>query len=230
MLPRIARIASALLVAALVAAAVGCTREPALDAEFTWTPSSGTSPLAVHFDATGRRSPSSPIDGISATAAQAFGQHVSHTYRTDAPRTFHVVLVVADPTGRTATAGADIAVEPASAPAPLIRFTWPFHFDAEGDDTANLNDEYCTLVNSGPTPVDLTGWSVENERGVSYRFPDGVTLAPGAVLTVHSGAGPDSSAVLHWNADAPIWSNTSDIAILRDATGDIVDVYAYASC
>lgn len=218
------------MVAALVAAAVGCSREPGLDADFTWAPPSGVSPLAVHFDAATMSLGVVAYRWDFGDGAQASGQHVSHTYRTDAPRTFHTTLVVTDPSGRTATAGADIAVEPAPAPAPLVRFTWPFHFDAEGEDAANLNDEYFTLLNSGPTSVDLTGWSVENERGVNYRFPDGVVLAPGAVLTVHSGAGPDSPAVLHWNADAPIWSNTSDIAILRDATGDIVDVYAYASC
>ncbi len=230
MFPRIARASSALLVAALVAAAVGCSHEPAPDADFTWTPSSGTSPLAVHFDAAATSSSVVAYRWDFGDGSQAFGQHVSHTYRTDAPRTFHAVLVVTDHAGHTATAGADIPVEPASAPAPLVRFTWPFHFDAEDEDAANLNDEYFTLVNSGPTSVDLTGWTVENERGVSYRFPDGLVLAPGAVLTVHSGAGPDSAAVLHWNAAAPIWSDNSDIAILRDATGDIVDVYAYASC
>jgi len=220
----------ALAVAALVVAFAGCSRESPLTAVFTYSPPNGISPLAVRFDAATVPTTQTNYEWDFGDGTQASGQDVAHTYRTTTAATFHVVLVATDGVGRSATAGGDISVNASPVSTPLVRFTWPFHFDAEGDDAANLNDEYFTLENAGTTVVDLSGWTVENERGVTYHFPVGAALAPGAVLTVHSGPGPDTAAVFHWNADAPVWDERSDTAILCDSTGNIVDIYAYASC
>jgi hypothetical protein len=111
-----------------------------------------------------------------------------------------------------------------------VEFVWPFHYDADGDDAANLNDEYFTLENAGTEPVDLGGWTVSNERGAVFRFPNGYTLAVGAVVYVHSGTGTNSGNVVFWGAAAPVWNNDSDIAVLCDATGLIIDIYHYVSC
>ena len=63
-----------------------------------------------------------------------------------------------------------------------------------------------------------------------FRFPDGYTLAVGAVVFVHSGPGIDGGNILHWDAAAPVWNNDHDIAVLHDATGLLIDIYWYASC
>ncbi len=214
----------------LLAATAGCSEIPPLSATFTYSPASGESPLAVRFDAAVTPSVAAHYGWDFGDGTHGAGQHTAHTYQAAAPATFHVVLTVRDEEGRGAEARADVTVVPHTAPAPVVRFTWPFHFDAEGDDAANLNDEYFTLENTGTTTADMAGWTVENERARAYCFPDGTRLLPRAILTVHSGAGRDTASVFYWNAESPVWNDTSDLAILRDAAGEVVDVYGYASC
>ncbi len=198
-------------------------------------PQQGTAPLGVEFDASASTAPGANIvayswdfgDGASGTGVTAV-----HTFHADVERVFTVTLTIHDSQGRQATASATVLVRPADAPSidVQVEFIWPFHYDAEGEDAANLNDEYFVLQNTGADPVDLGGWTLENERGFRYRIPNGFTLAAGAVVYIHSGAGIDTAQILYWNAPAPVWNNNSDIAVLRDATGTIVTYYAYFSC
>ncbi len=156
----------------------------------------------------------------------------AHSYQTDVERTFTVTLEITDHLGRQASVTAEITVQAPSSETDTtaVKFVWPFHYDASGDNAANLNDEYFTLQNTGDETIDLSGWTVENERGVPFRIPDSVMLAPNAVVYIHSGSGRNTASILYWNASEPIWSNTYDLAILRDAEGTMIDYYAYNSC
>jgi hypothetical protein len=224
--------------AALVALAgviEGCLEpETALVATFTLAPSEGPSPLAVHVDASGSYAEGGAIvayDWSFGDGDVATGMTAEHTYTTDSEHAFPVTLTVTDDKGRHAEATEVVTVFPAEPPpGHTVEFVWPFHFDAIAEDAANLNDEYFTLENTGTESVDMTGWSVSNEHGDTFEFPNGFTLAPGTVVTIHSGAGADTDGILYWNASEPIWSNTSDLAVLYDDIRDIVDVYAYGSC
>lgn len=203
-------------------------------ASFSLEPSAGMSPLLVRFDG----SASSAPDGDIAQYAWDFGDGLTgsglgtaHTYIAGEEREYTVVLTVTDGDGRQASVNSAVTVYPEPSPAVVsVEFAWPFHFDASGEDAANLNDEYFALQNTGDVSVDMGGWTVENERGVSYRFPTGFTLHVGAFVYVHSGGGLNTAGILYWNASDSVWHNNTDIAILRNADGDIVDVYAYASC
>ena len=48
--------------------------------------------------------------------------------------------------------------------------------------TGSDDDEYVELFNRGAAPVDLSGWRFTS--GIDFRFPTGVSLAPGAYLVV----------------------------------------------
>ncbi len=204
-------------------------------ASFTLSPDSGQSPLTVTFDASGSQSPNGAIaeyawyfgDGSAGT-----GMIVAHSYQTDEERTFTVTLQIIDHLGERASMTDEVTVQaPAEGSGELsVEFVWPFHYDATGDDAVNLNDEYFTLQNKGDEGIDLSGWTVENERGVSFRIPTGVRLAPNAMITIHSGSGQNTASILYWNSFEPIWNDTTDLAILRNAEGEVVDHYAYSSC
>ena len=214
----------------------GCVA-PALlpTAAFTYSSMSGESPLIVTFDASGSQAPDGAIveyvwdygDGTTGG-----GMIVAHSYQTDVERAFTVTLQIIDHLGQQSVASTDISVSPPTdeGEQASVEFVWPFHFDASGDDAANLNDEYFTLQNKGDEIIDLSGWTVGNERGVVTLIPNGVRLAPNAVITVHSGNGSNTTGILYWNASEPVWNDTSDLAVLRDAEGAIVDFYAYSSC
>lgn len=227
-----------LLIAALggLLLSSGCFRPNALPVVvFSLSVSEGESPLAVTFDASGSSDPDGSVvwhewDFGDGTAAS--GRMTVHTYIADAETAFTVRLTLTDNDGSQATGSQTVTVRPAP-PAPettRVEFVWPFHYNAEGDDAANLNDEYFALQNTGSQPIDLSGWTVSNERGAEFRFPAGFTLALEATVYIHSGTGANNASILHWDSSAPVWNDQGDIAVLRDASGLIIDIYAYHSC
>ena len=102
-----------------------------------------------------------------------------------------------------------------------------FHYDAAGNDNRNLNDEYFVLKNVSGTPIDMSGWTVRDEAGHIFRFPEGFILAPGATVTVYTGCGIRTADKLYWCSNRAIWNNDGDILILKDATGQEVLRYSY---
>jgi len=94
------------------------------------------------------------------------------------------------------------------------------------EDGATLNDEYVDFENSGSESQDMTGWTVEDEAGNSYQFPDGFTLDAGATVRLHSGDGTDSSTDLYWGGSY-IWNNSGDTCYLYDSSGSLHTQYSY---
>ncbi|MCU4719677.1 lamin tail domain-containing protein [Halapricum hydrolyticum] len=102
------------------------------------------------------------------------------------------------------------------------------HADAAGSDSENLNDEYIVLKNAGDTTVDLGGWTVADAAGHEYQIPSGVTIAPGATLTIHSGIGTDNSTDLYWGSGSPIWNNAGDTVTVSNQSNEIVLTEVYS--
>ncbi|WP_311171789.1 lamin tail domain-containing protein [Halobellus ordinarius] len=94
--------------------------------------------------------------------------------------------------------------------------------DAEGDDRENLNDEYVVFENTGNDPLELSGWTVEDEAGRTYTFPEGYTLDSGATVTLHTGSGSDTETDVYWGSGSPIWNNDGDTVIVRTSDGTTV--------
>jgi endonuclease YncB( thermonuclease family) len=99
--------------------------------------------------------------------------------------------------------------------------------DAQGDEYDNLNDEYVVFENPENASIDLTGYTVEDEAGKEYTFPDGFTLGAGETVTLHSGSGTDTSTDLYWGSGSPIWNNSGDTVYVFDDSGTIVVEYPY---
>ncbi|WP_321112304.1 DUF4350 domain-containing protein [Halorussus salinisoli] len=98
--------------------------------------------------------------------------------------------------------------------------------EALSEDGSTLNDEYVDFENTGSSGEDLTGWTVEDEAGNSYQFPDGFSLGAGDAVRLHSGDGTDSSTDLYWG-DSYIWNNDGDTCYLYDDTGSLHTEYSY---
>lgn len=85
-----------------------------------------------------------------------------------------------------------------------------------------LPGEAVTILNAGPDPVDMTGWTLTDE-GITntYTFPS-FTLASGKIVTVHAGHGTNSATDLYWSRGrdrAAVWNSDGDTVTLRDTTG-----------
>lgn len=95
-------------------------------------------------------------------------------------------------------------------------------YDAQGDDSQNLNDEWIRIRNDGDEVIDLTGWGIKDESASNrFTFPSGFTLSPGARVTVHSGCGNDTDTALYWcSTGSAIWNNSGDTAFITDPSGN----------
>jgi competence protein ComEC len=100
--------------------------------------------------------------------------------------------------------------------------------DAEGNDGENLTDEYIIFENTGDEPIELSGWTVEDEAAHSYEFPQGFTLEAGATVTLRTGSGTDTDTELYWGSASPIWNNDGDTVTLSNPDDEHVLEVSYA--
>jgi hypothetical protein len=104
-------------------------------------------------------------------------------------------------------------------------------YDSPGSDTgsnASLNAEYVVLKNTTRTNRSLTGWTLRDKSGYTYRFPT-FTLKAGASVYIHTGKGTATSSRRYYNRTWYVWNNTGDTATLRDSRGGWKDSCTFTS-
>ena len=101
-----------------------------------------------------------------------------------------------------------------------------FHWDAEGNDNLNLNDEYVTLQNLCNFPINLSGWDISDRSNKEYIFKNFV-LKPGKNFTLYSGKGNDNENSIFWGRRNSVWYNGGDALYLRDTFGGFVIEKSY---
>lgn len=105
-----------------------------------------------------------------------------------------------------------------------------FHWNAEGNDCDNLNDEYVTLINTCSYSCDLRSWTIKDEANHIYTFPSFV-LENGRAVTVYTGFGTNTKTSLYWGSSGytcnAIWNNDGDTLYLRNSNGELVFSYSY---
>lgn len=88
---------------------------------------------------------------------------------------------------------------------------------------------YVRIANLSSKQLRLTGYSLTNESGQRYVFPDIVIESPGHTLIVSGAAGDNGKSgsnqlIVHWTGMA--WDK-DDTAYLMDRSGAIVDTFRY---
>ncbi len=103
------------------------------------------------------------------------------------------------------------------------------HYNAEGNDNENLNDEYFSIQNKSDEVIDFTGWYVVDEgENHRFRFPDSFNLSAGETVTIYTGSGTNSSSRLYWNkTGTAVWNNSGDTVYLYNSSGELVVLYVY---
>ena len=141
-------------------------------------------------------------------------------------RTLSTVVLVPVLTGSALVAAPSLS----SAATPPVKIAYA-KYDSPGSDTGSnisLNGEYVVIKNTTSTNRSLTGWTLRDKTGYTYRFPT-FTLRAGATVTVHTGKGTASSTHRYYNKTWYVWNNTGDTAYLRDAQGVLRHSCAWAS-
>ncbi len=101
-----------------------------------------------------------------------------------------------------------------------------FHYNAEGNDDENLNDEYIVLSNIGDVPINMTGWCITDASSNLFVFPFFV-LAPEHYVAIHSGSGTVTMDSLYWDSKQGVWNNKGDKFFLRNTEGALILFYEY---
>lgn len=115
---------------------------------------------------------------------------------------------------------------PALAQSGSIKIT-KIHYAQTG---TNLNTEYIVFKNTSSSVVRMKGWKIisapssDNQR---YTFPR-TKVGPGHTLTLYTGNGTDGPGKRYWGASSPVWNNDGDKAVLKNASGAVVDTCQYA--
>lgn len=103
-----------------------------------------------------------------------------------------------------------------------------FHYDAQGEDCENANDEYVVLENICDN-INIKGWTIKDSARHVYTFSD-FTAKANATFTLYSGSGAGNETSLFWNSklDCPsIWNNDHDALFLRDSDDNLVLQHIY---
>lgn len=133
-----------------------------------------------------------------------------------------------------ATAGLGLAVVAPVATAtsaqalPAVMISKVF-YDSPGADrggNASLNAEYVVLKNTTRSARSLTGWTLRDKVGHTYRFPT-FTLKAGASVTIRTGKGTATQKNRYFGSGWYVWNNTGDTAILKNASGKTVDTCTF---
>ncbi|MEU6217894.1 lamin tail domain-containing protein [Streptomyces sp. NPDC047022] len=85
-----------------------------------------------------------------------------------------------------------------------------------------LNGEWVEIANSTRRAVNLSGWTLRDEAGHTYRFHH-YLLGGRAAVRVHTGVGHDSRTDLYQDLRFPVWAGRSDSATLRNELGRVID-------
>ena len=80
--------------------------------------------------------------------------------------------------------------------------------------TGVIADESVVIRNNGNVSLLLTGWTVKDNQGDVYTFPQ-LTLYPDGTVQLHTGPGIDTASDLFWQRTTPVW-NSGDLVALYD--------------
>jgi hypothetical protein len=80
-----------------------------------------------------------------------------------------------------------------------------------------VTDERVVIQNNGNEKLLLTGWTLGDDKGNLYTFPQSpqLTLFPGATVQVHTRTGTDSPTDFYWGRSAAVWTS-GELAALYD--------------
>jgi hypothetical protein len=96
--------------------------------------------------------------------------------------------------------------------------------DANGDGQRSATeDEFIELVSLSASPLDLSGWFVQDGFGTRFVFPQGSELIPGRALVLFGGGNPEAVADL-WTAVGALVFVSTGLGLNND--GDTISVVA----
>jgi LysM repeat protein len=141
---------------------------------------------------------------------------------TDTPLPFNPPTPL--PSGAAPPAEPAATLGPTSTPVPTLPSASgsEVHLALNVLNVGDVANEVVQLVNQGAF-VRLSGWTLSDEDGNTYTFPD-FSLWGGGAINVHSAAGSNTTTDLYWGQAGAVWE-PGELATLRDADGNVIVTY-----
>jgi LysM repeat protein len=88
-----------------------------------------------------------------------------------------------------------------------------------------VSQEAVIILNQGDRLADMQGWTLSDNDGNVYTFPN-FRLWGGGSVTIHTGTGQDGNppANFYWGKLEALWS-PGDVALLKNALGEVIATY-----
>jgi hypothetical protein len=94
--------------------------------------------------------------------------------------------------------------------------------DRDCSKLGDTSDEYVCITSQDETVADLSSWVLRNVLGRSFSFPPGFKLEPGQTVKVHTSAGADAAADLHWGYRVnPAWETGDKLTLSNNENVDV---------
>lgn len=109
-------------------------------------------------------------------------------------------------------------------PGDLVRI--PVRF-VEIDSVIGVGDlslERVVVRNKAQGELYLSGWTLEDEAGNLFRFPQVIIHIKEGTINIYSKSGANTVLDLYWGLDSPLWSSGSTVK-LRDSAGTVRATY-----
>jgi Lamin Tail Domain len=90
-------------------------------------------------------------------------------------------------------------------------------------------DEYVEITNTGPQPVNITDWELQDTTGDREYKWESYVMQPGQSIRVYTNEIHAESGGFSFAASRAIWGNSGDIAELYDADKQLISRYAYGN-
>lgn len=87
-------------------------------------------------------------------------------------------------------------------------------------------DEFAEIRNLSAFPVQLSGWTLSDEKGHKFTFPE-LLLISGGYCRIYTNQYVPQTCGLSFNSLSAIWDDAGDCAYLRDLQGNLVSQFCY---
>jgi Lamin Tail Domain len=83
-------------------------------------------------------------------------------------------------------------------------------------------DEYVCVTSQETSDTDMSSWVLRNVLGRSFNFPPGFKLGAGQTVKVHTAAGHDAAADLHWGYSVnPAWEKGDKLTLSNNENVEV---------
>lgn len=89
----------------------------------------------------------------------------------------------------------------------------------------DITQEGIEIRNISGGVIEIGGWTLSDSRGNTYTFPD-YQMFEGRRVVVYTRGGVSTPLALFWGLPSAIWGDPNEVAIIRDAEGNLQARYS----